>query len=118
MFAPSTMRCCDWPTPERVATKLQLQVFIRVARTNPRKSGSGSFGRSGPRSIESPLARLRLRCSHDRMNPHFGKLVGTGIVILVLIIAASQATFVVEPGFRGVEVTLGKVSEQFKPEGF
>jgi prohibitin 2 len=52
------------------------------------------------------------------MNPHFGKLVGVGIFILVLVIAGSQATFVVEPGFRGVEVTLGKVSDQFKPEGF
>jgi prohibitin 2 len=52
------------------------------------------------------------------MNPHFGKLVGIGIFILVLVIAGSQATFVVEPGFRGVEVTLGKVSDQFKPEGF
>lgn len=52
------------------------------------------------------------------MTPQFGKLIGFGIVILVLVIAASQATFVVEPGYRGVEVTLGKVSDQFKPEGF
>lgn len=47
-----------------------------------------------------------------------GKLIGFGIIIVVLIIAAAQATFVVQPGFRGVEVTLGKVSDQFKPEGF
>jgi prohibitin 2 len=46
------------------------------------------------------------------------KLIGFGIIILVIVIAASQSTYVVEPGFRGVEVTLGKVSEQFKPEGF
>ncbi|HYD83384.1 MAG TPA: hypothetical protein VEA63_05015, partial [Opitutus sp.] len=52
------------------------------------------------------------------MTPHIGKLVSFGIVILILVIAASQATFVVQPGFRGVEVTLGKVSDQFKPEGF
>jgi prohibitin 2 len=51
-----------------------------------------------------------------RMNP--GKLIGFGIVILVLVLAGSQSTYVVDPGFRGVEVTLGKVSEQFKPEGF
>ena len=50
------------------------------------------------------------------MNP--GKLIGFGIIILVLVLAGSQSTYVVEPGFRGVEVTLGKVSEQFKPEGF
>ncbi len=50
------------------------------------------------------------------MNP--AKLIGIGIIILVVIVAASQSTYVVEPGFRGVEVTLGKVSDQFKPEGF
>jgi len=49
---------------------------------------------------------------------NIAKLVGVGIIILVLVIAASQATYVVEPGFRGVEVTLGKVSPAFKPEGF
>lgn len=47
-----------------------------------------------------------------------GKLIGTVIVILVLVIAASQATFVVEPGYRGVLVTLGKVSPAALPEGF
>lgn len=52
------------------------------------------------------------------MTPFPGKLIGIGIIIVVLVIAAAQATFVVQPGFRGVEVTLGKVSEQFKPEGF
>lgn len=53
------------------------------------------------------------------MNPSsVSKLIGFLIVTIVLIVAAAQATFVVEPGFRGVEVTLGKVSEQFKPEGF
>lgn len=50
------------------------------------------------------------------MNP--AKLVGIGILLLVLVLAASQSTYVVEPGHRGVQVTLGKVSEQFKPEGF
>lgn len=50
------------------------------------------------------------------MNP--AKLVGIGLVILVLVIAGSQSTYVVEPGFRGVEVTLGKVSPDFKSEGF
>lgn len=49
---------------------------------------------------------------------NIAKLVGVGIIILVVVIAASQATYVVDPGFRGVEVTLGKVSPAFKPEGF
>ncbi|MBL9216436.1 MAG: prohibitin family protein [Opitutaceae bacterium] len=49
---------------------------------------------------------------------NLAKLVGFGLIILVLVIAASQATYVVDPGFRGVQVTLGKVSHDFKPEGF
>lgn len=52
------------------------------------------------------------------MSPFFGKFIGLGIIIVVIVIAAAQATFVVQPGFRGVEVTLGKVSDRFKPEGF
>ncbi len=50
------------------------------------------------------------------MNP--AKLISVAIVILLLVVAASQATYVVGPGQRGVQVTLGKVSDQFKPEGF
>ncbi len=49
-----------------------------------------------------------------------GKLVGLvagAILIFVVIIAASQATQVVEPGHRGVRVTLGKVSPVFEQEG-
>ncbi len=52
------------------------------------------------------------------MNMNAAKLVGIGIIILVLVIAASQSTYVVNPGFRGVEVTLGKVTPGFKAEGF
>jgi len=50
------------------------------------------------------------------MNP--AKLVGVGLVALVLLIVATQLAYVVEPGYRGVEVTLGKVNPDFKPEGF
>src|ERR1043165_4114530 len=31
---------------------------------------------------------------------------------------ASSGTYVVHPGYRGVQVTMGKVSPAFKPEGF
>ena len=44
--------------------------------------------------------------------------IGGAVVIFVLVVAGSSATFVVEPGHRGVEVLLGKVSPGFKPEGF
>src|SRR4051812_34213884 len=46
------------------------------------------------------------------------KLIGVAIIIFVVVIAASTSTYEVQPGYRGVEVTLGKVSPVFKPEGF
>jgi len=42
-------------------------------------------------------------------------LVGAGIFILAII--GAQLTYIVRPGQRGVQVTLGKVSPNFKPEG-
>ena len=46
------------------------------------------------------------------------KLVGVAIMIFVVVIIASTGTYVVQPGHRGIQVTLGKVSPVFKPEGF
>lgn len=46
------------------------------------------------------------------------KLIGVAILIFVLVLLGSSASYVVNPGFRGVEVTLGKVSPVFKGEGF
>jgi len=46
------------------------------------------------------------------------RIILGGILILAIVIVGSTMTFVVEPGHRGVEVTLGKVSPVFKPEGF
>jgi prohibitin 2 len=46
------------------------------------------------------------------------KLIGGGVIIFLLVIAGTTSTYVVEPGHRGVEVTLGHVSPAFKPEGF
>jgi len=46
------------------------------------------------------------------------KLLGVALLLFIIIISLSSASFVVEPGYRGVEVTLGKVSPIFKPEGF
>ena len=43
---------------------------------------------------------------------------GIAILILVAVILASSGTYIVQPGYRGVEVTLGKVTPGFKPEGF
>jgi len=46
------------------------------------------------------------------------RLIGAGIAVFVLILALSQSTYVVDPGHRGVRVTLGKVSEIYEQEGF
>lgn len=46
------------------------------------------------------------------------RLIGGAILVFVAIVLASSAVYVVQPGFRGVEVTLGTVSPGFKPEGF
>ncbi|MFM2295575.1 MAG: hypothetical protein RLZZ350_1988 [Verrucomicrobiota bacterium] len=49
---------------------------------------------------------------------NLARLVGVAILIFVIVVISSAGTFVVEPGNRGIEVTLGKVSPVFKPEGF
>ncbi len=46
------------------------------------------------------------------------KLIGVAILIFIVVIVAATSTYVVEPGSRGVEVTLGQVSPVFKPQGF
>lgn len=53
------------------------------------------------------------------MSPQgLARLLGVAILVFVVIIMASSGTYVVHPGYRGVEVTLGRVSPVFKPEGF
>lgn len=53
------------------------------------------------------------------MSPRtIARLIGGAVSIFVLIIVASSSSYVVQPGYRGVEVTLGRVSSVFKPEGF
>jgi prohibitin 2 len=46
------------------------------------------------------------------------RIVGVAILIFVVVIMAASGTYVVPPGYRGVEVTMGKVSPGFKAEGF
>jgi prohibitin 2 len=46
------------------------------------------------------------------------RIIGVGILIFVVIVLATSTTYIVQPGHRGVAVTLGKVSPAFKPEGF
>jgi prohibitin 2 len=45
-------------------------------------------------------------------------MIGIGLVVFIGVLMASSGTYVVQPGYRGIEITLGKVSPAFKPEGF
>jgi prohibitin 2 len=46
------------------------------------------------------------------------KLIGMAVILFLALIAVSAASYVIEPGTRGLKVTLGKTSDQFLPEGF
>lgn len=46
------------------------------------------------------------------------RLAGIAVLVFVVIVLVSSGTYVVQPGYRGVAVTLGRVSPDFKPEGF
>ncbi|MBI4662041.1 MAG: prohibitin family protein [Verrucomicrobia bacterium] len=53
------------------------------------------------------------------MSPQgFARLVGAGILLLVVVVGGASGTYIVTPGHRGVLVTLGSVAPGFKPEGF
>lgn len=54
-----------------------------------------------------------------RISPKaLASLIGGALLLFFLVLAGSQLTTVVEPGSRGVRVTLGKVAERFENEGF
>jgi prohibitin 2 len=60
-----------------------------------------------------------LEAVRTHMSPQsLARFVGVAILIFVVVIMAASGTYVVQPGYRGVEVTLGKVSPAFKAEGF
>ena len=46
------------------------------------------------------------------------RVIGLAVLLFVLVLASSSTTYVVEPGTRGIKVTLGKASDEFLPEGF
>ena len=53
------------------------------------------------------------------MNPaQLARLIGSGVLLFVLVVGLSSSTYIVQPGTRGIKVTLGKNAEHFLPEGF
>jgi prohibitin 2 len=45
-------------------------------------------------------------------------LVTLALLVAVAVVMGLSGTYVVHPGYRGVEVTMGRVSSAFKPDGF
>ena len=45
------------------------------------------------------------------------RAVGAAILIFAVVVMAASSTYIVQPGFRGVEITLGTVAPEFRPEG-
>lgn len=46
------------------------------------------------------------------------RLILLGLLVFAGVLAASTMSYVVEPGTRGIKVTLGKTQDRFVPEGF
>ena len=57
--------------------------------------------------------------SGNNMNQFpIGKIIAVGVLVFIIVILGATTTYVVEPGTRGIKVTLGKATDQFLPEGF
>lgn len=50
--------------------------------------------------------------------PSLLKFIGAAVLVFVVIIFGAAGTYVVQPGTRGIKVTLGKAADGFLPEGF
>ena len=61
------------------------------------------YPNAGP--YDNPLSR-----------PFIPRLIGIAVLVFIVVIISSTATYVVEPGTRGIKVTLGKAADQFLPE--
>lgn len=50
--------------------------------------------------------------------PTLAKLIAAAVAVFILVVFGSASSYVVEPGTRGIKVTLGKAADGFLPEGF
>jgi len=61
-----------------------------------------------------PSARM---LEYGRSQPFPFKWIGLGLLLFVLLVVASASTYVIQPGTRGIKVTLGKAQAGFLSEG-
>ncbi len=66
--------------------------------------------------MNGPVTRLPL--PNQGLPPGAMRSIGFALLVFIAVIVVATSTYVVQPGFRGVAVTLGKVSPEFKQEGF
>ncbi len=50
--------------------------------------------------------------------PFLPKLIAIAVVVLVLVVIGASSSYIIQPGTRGVKITLGKAQDKFLPEGF
>ncbi len=50
--------------------------------------------------------------------PFLPKLIAIAFVVFAVVVVGALSSYIIEPGTRGVKITLGKASDQFLPEGF
>jgi prohibitin 2 len=63
----------------------------------------------------TPFEQLLAQFFGDAKN--LQKTISVAIIVFLMIIMGTAATFIIEPGHRGVMVTMGTVSPAFAPEG-
>ncbi len=56
--------------------------------------------------------------SNIQIPPFLPKLIAIAVVVLVLVIIGAASSYIIQPGTRGVKITLGKAEDKFLPEGF
>jgi prohibitin 2 len=50
--------------------------------------------------------------------PSLVKLIGAAVLVFVIVVFGAAGTYIIQPGTRGIKVTLGKAADIFLPEGF
>ena len=53
-----------------------------------------------------------------QMPSYLPKLIAVAVVLFVFVIIGASSSYIIQPGTRGVKITLGKAEDQFLPEGF
>jgi prohibitin 2 len=67
-----------------------------------------------PKYHNAPGARPR----DNVMNYGLGKIIAVGVLVFIVCVFIAASSYIIDPGTRGIKVTLGKAEDKFLPEGF